>query len=100
MPAQLNYIAVLSSICSRVAITIMNYIVLPTLILLFTSSIVNSIVFSVPHQLASLFRMEEKLVSKLKMATSFYNSDTLDLYLSTCEPRFAQLASLSDLTQV
>ena len=73
----------------------------PTIILLLLkTSLVYSIVFSVPHQLASLFKMEEELVSKLKMATGFYKSDTLDLYLSTCEPRFAQLASLSDLTQV
>ena len=91
-------VTVLSSINGRT--DIMNYIVLSTILLLFTPSIVNATVFSVPHQLASLFRMEEKLVSKLKLATGLYKSDTLDLYLTTCKPRFAQLPSLSNLPEV
>ena len=56
--------------------------------------------FSVPHQLASLFKMEEEVVNMLKMATGFYKSNSLDLYLQTCQPRFNQLAAFSDLEQV
>jgi len=35
--------------------------------------------------------MEEELIVTLRMATGFYKSETLDLYLETCEPRFKQL---------
>lgn len=69
----------------------MAFLIFPILILLLGGSQVDSIVFSVPHQLASLFKMEEELVLTLKMATGFYKSETLELYLQTCEPRFSQL---------
>jgi hypothetical protein len=76
----------------------MNLIIVPLLIL--KISLVSSIVFSVPHQLASLFKMEEQLVDRLNLATEFYKSKTLDLYLQTCEPRFNQLPAFRDLEQV
>ena len=69
-------------------------------VLLLQSLAVHSIVFSVPHQLASLFKMEEEVVNMLKMATGFYKSSSLDLYLQTYQPRFNQLAAFSDLEQV
>ena len=56
-------------------------------------------VFSLPHQLARLFKMEEELIVTLRMATGFYKSETLDLYLETCEPRFKQL-SLPDFSDL
>ena len=76
----------------------MNLIIVPLLIL--KISLVSSIVFSVPHQLASLFKMEEQLVDRLNMATEVYKSKTSDLYLQTCKPRFKQLPAFRDLEQV
>ena len=70
------------------------------LLLILKISLVSSIVFSVPHQLASLFKMEDQLVDRLNIATEFYKSKALDLYLQTCEPRFKQLPAFSDLEQV
>jgi hypothetical protein len=73
---------------------------LTTLLLLLKTNILHYIVFSMPHQLVSLFKMEEELVYKLNMATRLYKSDTLDLYLQTCQPRFNQLPAFSHLQQV
>jgi len=77
----------------------MDFCIVPIVILLVMASLVQSLVFSVPHQLAKLFKMEEELMLTLKMATGFYKSETLDLYLQTCEPRFKQvpLPDFSDL---
>ena len=63
-------------------------------------SIVHSLVFSLPHKMAKLFRMEEEIISTLRSATGLYKSRTLDFYLETCEPRIKQLPFLEDLNHL
>ena len=54
-------------------------------------------VFSLPHKMAKLFRMEEEIISTLRSASGLYKSRNLDFYLKTCEPRIKQLPFLEDL---
>jgi len=68
------------------------YLVSTIIFIISQPLLVRCIVFSVPHQLARLFMIEEELVSILRITTEYYKSDFVDLYLDTCKPRFNQLA--------
>ena len=75
----------------------MNFLVL---VLFLKASLVSCIVFSVPHQLATLFKMEEDLVDLLKKSGVIFKSKTLELYFETCQPRFEELPAFTNLEEV
>ena len=69
-------------------------------VLFFQFSHVSSTVFSAPHKLASLFKMEEKLVDLLNVASMTYTSETLFLYLQSSLPSGRQLSAFKYNNQV
>jgi len=70
----------------------MDFSLLSIILLLLLCTTVDSLVFSHPHQIAKLFRMEEKLIRILRIAnTGAYKSQAIDMYLETCEPRLQQI---------
>ena len=65
--------------------------ILTTILFLQFSYHVSSTLFSDPHKLASLFKMEEKLLDLLNKAAGSGTSGSMRDYFISCIPRFRQL---------
>ena len=52
---------------------------------------VSSTVFSAPHKLASLFKMEEQVLDLLHNSSLSYAKESISLYHNACQPRFKQI---------
>jgi len=76
----------------------MDFFFLTINLLILLCSTVNALVFSYPNQLAKLFKMEEDIISILRMETWLYKDKAIDLYLENCEPRIKEMPlEFSDL---
>ena len=60
----------------------------------------SSTVFSAPHKLASLFKMEEELLDLLNNSSLSDRSESISKYLHSSESRFRQIAEGSSKNQV